>query len=287
MSNLTGIIINDCNDGLARTRQELRFSSLLGSKPSFLGVGSYSPVEAAGSFVDVLDVLVNFPAADKDRENIVLINVAPRGEDTKKLWENGTPFCYFRVGKTVVLSAYEEYCLSLWRDLGIVDKVEILDVPSVTSAAVKWGDLEAAEAEKINNSQFRSLELLPLAALWLRQGKPVPTRTQSLKDLPAAKSLVWHIDNFGNAKTTLLPENVGFEQGKKVALGSKKTAVCYHRLADVPKGLTSLIIGSSGYGQKRFLEIAVGHRGRASDLHGLAVGSPVFEESFVINSLNR
>lgn len=277
MTNVIGTIINDCADGSARTRQELRFNTLFGVKPTFLGVGSYSPIEAAGNLLDQLDVLTKFPLTDKKRQHIVLVNVAPRAEDVKQKWDNGTPFCYFRVGNTLVVSTYEGHCLALARDLGIVSGVELLDVPKVTAAATEWGDLTAEDAEKINHSQFRSLEFLPLAAYWLWQGKPVPSKKQSLDELPSSNNRVWQIDNFDNVKTTLLPEDIEFKQGKEVTLFNGEVATCYRRLADVPKGVTALTIGSSGYGVHRFLEVVIGGCGKAVSAHGFAIGSPVLE----------
>jgi hypothetical protein len=248
---------------------------LFGVKPIFVGVESYEPLEAAGNLIDLLDVLVNFPLGDRGRDSIVLVNVAPRGEDVQEKWDNGTPFCYFKVGRVLVVSTYEGHCLALARDLGIVREVELLDVPTVTSAAIKWGDLTTKEAEKVSHSQFRSLEFLPLVAYWLWQGKPVPSRKWSLDALPSAKGQVWFVDNFDDVKTTLLPEDVGFEQGKAVTLANGETAVCYRRLADVPQNITALTIGSSGYGRHRFLEVVIGHRGRAGNEHNFILGSSV------------
>jgi hypothetical protein len=130
-------------------------------------------------------------------------------------------------------------------------------------------------ADKINHSQFRSLEFLPLAAYWLWQGRPLPSKTQSLAELPSAKGLVWLVDNFDDVKTTLLPEDIGFVDGKKLKLANGEPAVCYRRLADVPKNITAVTIGSSGYGQHRFLEVVIGHRGKAGSTHGFTIGSPV------------
>ena len=275
MSKVIGTIINDCNDQNVQARQELRFKSLFGVEPAFLGVGPYGAVEAAGNLIDQLDVLVNFPLADETADAIVLVNVAPRSTAAKRKWDNGTPFCYFRVGRVLVVGAYEGHCLALARDLGLASSVELLDVPAVTAAAVAWGDLRPEEAERINNSQFRSLEFLPLVAYWLWQGRPVPARTESLASLPPVSGLAWCIDNFDNVKTTLLPEDVGFEPGKEVTLFNDQKAVCYRRLTDVPAGVTALTIGSSGYGNKRLLEVAIGHQGRAAAQHGFMVGSPV------------
>lgn len=277
MTDIIGTIITDCADGSARTRQELRFDTLFGVKPTFLGVGSYSPIEAAGNLIDQLDVLTKFPLADKGRQNIVLLNVAPRAEDIKQKWDNGTPFCYFRIGNTLVASTYEGHCLALARDLGIVNEVELLDVPTVTWAAIEWGDLTSKEAEKINHSQFRSLEFLPLVAYWLWRGKSLPSKKQSLAELPVTKGQVWQIDNFDNVKTTLLPEDIAFELGKQIKLANSKLATCCRRLADVPKGVTALTIGSSGYGPHRFLEVVVGGCGKAAEKHSLTIGSQILQ----------
>ncbi|MDN5275108.1 MAG: hypothetical protein JWP06_1009 [Candidatus Saccharibacteria bacterium] len=275
MSNIIGTIITDCADANARARQELRFDSLFGVKPSFLGVGSYSPFEAAGNLIEQLDVLTNFPVSDKSRQNVVLVNVAPRGEDVQKKWDNGTPFCYFKFGQTLVVSTYEGQSLALARDFGIVSTVELFDIPTVTAAAVEWGELTPEEAERINHTQFRSLEFMPLVAYWIWQGKPVPSTAQSLEELPSAKGKAWFIDNFDNVKTTMLPEDIDFADGKQVTLDGGIAATCYTRLTDVPQGVTALTIGSSGYGDHRFLEIVIGHRGRAATELGLTIGASV------------
>ncbi len=229
---MIGTIINDCADRNARARQELRFKSLFGVQPSFLGVESYDAIGAAGNLIDQLDVLVNFPLADKDSQAIVLVNVAPRSLAIKQKWDNGTPFCYFWVEHVLVVTTYEGHCLALARDLGIVGEVELLHPAKVTAAAVAWGDLTPAQAGKITNSQFRSLEFLPLVAYWLSQGKPVPSEKLSLADLPSLKGQVWSVDNFGNLKTTLSPEDVDFHEGKEIKLSSGGTAACYSRCAD-------------------------------------------------------
>ncbi len=274
MSKIIGSIINDCADDHARARQELRFKALFGVQPTFVGVASYSPIEAAGNLVDQLDVLVNFPLADKQSEHIILVNVAPRGEDIAARWDNGIPFYYAKIGKVLLVGTYEEQCLALLRDLGVADRVELLDTADVTRAAIAWGDLSTNQAERIKNSQFRSLEFLPLVAYWVQQGRPVPSQSRSLKDLPSTKKQVWSIDNFGNAKTTILPGNIGFRPGKKVMLSNGAEATCYHRLADVPQGVTALTVGSSGYANERFLEVVIGHRGNAAQTHNLTVGTP-------------
>ena len=272
MTNIIGAIINDCHDDLARTRQELRFTSLFGVTPTFAGVASYDSVEAGGTLADLLDVLTQFPVADTTRDAVILVNAAPRGEDVQERWDNGTPFCYFRVGRVLVVGTYEGRWLALVRDLGIANEVELLDIPAVTAAAVERSELTAVEASKINNSQFRSLEFLPLVAYWLHLGKDVPSEKRSLAGLPSASGLVWHVDNFGNAKTTLRAADVDFVRGQAVTLVGGLKATCYERLADVPAGTLGLTIGSSGYGPHRFLELAVGQHGRAADEYGLAVG---------------
>lgn len=275
MGKLLGSIITDCADDNARARQELRFKSLFGVMPSFLGVSSYNSIEAAGNLVEQLDILTNFPLAKNAPDSVLLVNVAPRSGDIKKKWENGTPFCMFRTGRTLVASTYEGHCLALARDLGITDSVELFDIPTVMKAAVEWGELTKDEAKRIVNTQFRSLEFLPLVAYWAWQGRAVPSTTQPLNELPSASGQAWFIDNFGNVKTTLTEKNIKFEEGSEVTLANGTTATCYRRLADVPSGAVALTIGSSGYGTDRFLEVVIGQTGRASERLGLTVGSPI------------
>ncbi len=277
MSSLVGSIITDCADDNARARQELRFKALFGVQPSFLGVSSYNSIEAAGNLVEQLDVLSNFPLANKTDEAIVLVNVAPRSGDIKKKWENGTPFCAFRTGKTLVVSTYEGHCLALVRDLGIAESVQLFDIPTVMKAAIAWGEVTEQEATRIINTQFRSLEFLQLVAYWLWQKRDVPSTSQPLSGLPSANGQAWFIDNFGNVKTTLTEADIDFEEGKEVMLSNDVPAICYRRLADVPSGQVALTIGSSGYAAQRFVEVVIGQTGQASERLSLTVGSPILK----------
>lgn len=267
----SGAIITDCADDNARVRQELRFARLFGAKPAFLGVGAdavhakegqAADIKAAGNLIDALG-----------HADIMLVNVAPRGESETD--SNGTPFCYFYISDTLVVSTYTPRCLGLLRDLGYVDSIELMDVPTVTAAAVQWDELTEQEAERINNTQFRSLEFLPLAARWVYEGRDVPSQSKPLDNLPAIQPCVWWVDNFGNAKTTLRSQDIDFQDGNEVKLSTGQSAVCHTRLADVPRDTTALVKGSSGYGNDRFLEIVV-QRGNAAAKHNLEVGSTVF-----------
>jgi hypothetical protein len=286
MTNIIGTIINDCADGNAKVRQELRFESLFGSKPSFFGVGRQAPdIEAAGNLLDQLEALRNLPASRQGKaQAVVLVNVAPRGDSVKQKWDNGTPFCYAWVDKTLIVSTYAGQALSLAKAHGLIDKVELLDVPTVTKAATVWGELTDTQAKRINHSQFRSLEFLPLVAYWLANERLLPSKTVEVTSLQSEKGLVWCIDNFGNAKTTLLPEDIDFSEGKAVTLADGKTATCYRRLADVPKNETAAVVGSSGYDDKRFLEVVVQWQDKglhasdsATSRHNLSVGATVLQ----------
>lgn len=284
MSHIIGSIITDCADSNARARQELRFASLFGTEPSLLGVGAKAPdIEAAGNLLDQLNALSNASASSVDTQAIILVNVAPRGDKIRQEWHNGTPFCYVRVGNALVVSTYAGRALSLLLEHGFADSVELLDVPTVTSAAIEWGELTEQQAEHINHTQFRSFEFLPLVAYWLTQNRSVPSETRPI-GVHDTRNKVWCVDGFGNAKTTLLPRDIDFEEGKVVTLANGKTATCYRRLADVPKNETALVIGSSGYGKDRFLEVVVqwqdnGFHGSdsAATRHSLTVGSTVLQ----------
>jgi hypothetical protein len=114
---------------------------------------------------------------------------------------------------------------------------------------------------------------MPRLAKWLIDGIEVPHESYPISEVEDAPAAIWWIDNFGNAKTTLLPQEVGHEPGKsvKMAFGEIK---CYHQLRDVPVGETGLTIGSSGLGDKRFLEIVVQGK-KAVDEFSFKVGQEI------------
>jgi S-adenosylmethionine hydrolase len=111
--------------------------------------------------------------------------------------------------------------------------------------------------DHVMHTQFRSFEFLPRVASWLTEGQEIPFEKYDLKEVPDAPHAIWWIDNFGNVKTTLFPEEVDFKAGNKVILKKDLELTCYNRLKDVPEKKPALIIGSSGLGDKRFLEIVV------------------------------
>ncbi len=238
-------IINDCLDDNARTRQVARYHGLLENiSTNFCGVES--SLKAQGDLIDTID-------AYKDAPGIISINVALRGNKEKYL--NGIPFCFCRLGKLLILGTPN--CFPLAKKLGLFSKVYETDVFEVCSKF-----LDHDEALRISNSQFRSFEYLPYLAKWLSEGEDVPAKEVDVEDF-GEKNFVWRVDNFGNCKTTLIENESHF----------MKDLEFYERLADVPKdGKPALTRGSSGFGEKRFLEIIVQNES-ASDKLGLKVGS--------------
>jgi S-adenosylmethionine hydrolase len=120
------------------------------------------------------------------------------------------------------------------------------------------------------NSQFRSFDYMPRLAKWLHDGIEVPHEELPLDQIADIPHAVWWVDNFGNCKTTILPEEIGFEPGKviKSEIGD---LTCYFRLKDVPNDEPGLIIGSSGYGSQRFLEVVVQGKS-AAERFGIKTG---------------
>src|SRR3989344_3943695 len=226
-------IINDCRDNNAAGRQCTRAAALLGVSPIFVGVKD--DIEAAGNLLDVLD-------AAEGREGIVLVNVAPRNGQAHN-FQNGTPFGYFRYQNTLVISSISGYTLSLVKRFGLIDRIQLLDIPKVLAALAAQGQLGTELVEKISWSQFRSFDFLPRAAFWLWHRLPLPSETYSLESIPALERRVWCVDNFGNAKTSLLPEEVGFALGVKIKTKVGEL-VCYQRLRDLPDNESGLVIGS-------------------------------------------
>lgn len=243
---MTIIIINDCRDSNARGRQQARATALFGAVPVFIEVSH--ELEASGNLIDVLDAL-------GEEKGIVLVNVAPRDHKGKK-WENGTPFGYFYIGNVLVVSTVDGMTLSLVKKLKLADTVCVLDTAVSVEAIITAGLVKRELKKGITESQFRSFDFLPhIAAHLLKKGDLVSTLSP-IENIPDAPHSVWHIDNFGNCKTTFFSEDVGFMPRNEVRTRFGMLR-CYTHLCDVPDGHPALIVGSSGFKEKRFLEIVI------------------------------
>ena len=251
-------IINDCRDANASGRQITRVTSLLGSQVSFIGVTN--DLEAAGNLVDTLDALEENPG-------VVLVNVAPRNGKAKK-WKNGTPFGYFWHKKILILSSIDGFTLSLVKKLELTKFINVLEVPRTLDQLIAYGVLSKKLKNSIARTQFRSYEFLPRVAAFLVQGKKLQSTKLNIKNIPDMPLAIWWIDNFGNCKTTLLSEDMKY----KIYFSEKFNALTHlPRLKDVPNETAAIITGSSGLGEKRFLEIVV-QGGSAAKKLNISVG---------------
>lgn len=246
-------IINDCRDENAKNRQVVRAASLFHAPVSFIGVSDFGTlgsgeIEAAGNLIDTLD-------AAGDETGVVLVNVAIRHGKGKK-WPNGTPFGYFMHNNTIVIATIDGLCLSLAKKFNLFKAIEVFDIPTVMDEMIKQGQFDAAYRRLVVDSQFRSYEFIPRAAKWLSMGIKLPTETLPVDQVADMPACVWWTDNFGNCITSMLPEEIGHQAGKKIATKFGEIT-CYDRLKDVPNSEPGLIVGSSGFGQKRFVWLVI------------------------------
>lgn len=237
-------IINDCRDANAAGRQIVRTASLLGGSVSFIGVSS--DLQAAGNIIDVLDAL-------EENSGIILVNVAPRNGRAKK-WANGTPFGYFWYKKVLVLASIDGLTLSLVKKFKLTQSITVLDIPKALDQLIAGGVLREDLKGLITKTQFRSFDFLPRVALYLAKGKKLKGEKLHIENIPEAPPAIWWIDNFGNCKTTLLQEDI---KNKNRFSPELEKLPYFERLKDVPDKTLALISGSSGLGEKRFLEVVV------------------------------
>jgi len=264
-------VINDCKSENDIARQETRLMSLFKVPISFVGVSSdfsvNATLEAAGNLVDVLDAI-------EDRNGVILLNVAPRGEQ-KKDGYNGTPFCYFKYRNVTVISTVRGQSLSIIKKLGLIDHVNLVSVDDAVAFAHTVGMLSKEQADYIPTSQFRSFDFTPRLAYWLHLGIDVPYKKMDLSIVEDINHCVWYVDAFGNCKTTILPEEIKAKFGEKIKTNVGEF-IYYPRLKDLPKGETAIYIGSSGIGSKRFVEIATQMTpGSAAKALGITVGQAI------------
>lgn len=256
-------IINDCLDDNARGRQLSRVGAHLDASLAFVGVRS--DLEAGLHLLDLLD-------ATAGRRGLILTNVAPRGGHTIQ-WENGTPFGYFWYHDTLVVSTVDGYALAgVKQHLGI-ESIELLDLHTAAAAMEQAGFVPAEAAARIPHSQFRSYDFTPRVGPFLLQGHEVPSTTHPLTDVPALPPAIWHIDNFGNCKTTLTANDVAGRETIETRYG---TLPIITRLRDVDDATEALITGSSGMGETRFLELIAQRRNFAQN-HGAQLGDDIYE----------
>ncbi len=249
-------IITDCKDDNAKGRSTTRTAMLFNNSVNYVGVEN--DLEAAGNLIDILD-------AGSGEEGIILVNVAPRHKEAKK-WENGTPFGYFYYKKTLVVSSIDGLTLSLVKKYNLVKEINLMDIPTVLDNLTKQKMISQNLSNHIKNTQFRSFEFLPKVANWIYMGIKIPVEKYSVKKVPNPSQKIWWIDNFGNCKTTLLPEDIKFKPGKKI---KTKWGLfnCFDKLKDVPDNQPALITGSSGLNDKRFLEIVIQGKNAAKSLN--------------------
>lgn len=261
-------IITDCIDSNAFGRQMTRAASLFGFPAVPVAITPEfevpSDLEAGGHLIDMLD-------ASRGEKGIILVNKAPRSGKAKK-WPNGTPFGYFWYNKTLVVSSIDGFALSVVKKLNLADKINFFDIPTVMQFAKENRLLEPFDADYVVTTQFRSFEFLPRVAKWVFDGIAVPTTEVDISEIENCPNAVFFADIFGNLKTTLLPEDIGFEAGKKIDLEKFGIVKCYDRLKDLPNGETGLIIGSSGFKNFRFLEIMT-QGASAKDKFGATIGT--------------
>jgi S-adenosylmethionine hydrolase len=257
-------IINDCRDENVMMRQATRALTLF-SKP-VVTAGVANDIEAAGNLIDALD-------ASEGGKGVILLNVAPRHGKAKK-WPNGTPFGYFHYKDILIVASIDGYCLSLAKKFNLTDTIHVMDIPTVVASMIAKGEIGEEMREYIVNTQFRSFDFVPRAGKWILDGFDVPFEKYPIANVEDISQAVWWVDNFGNCKTTILPEEIGFEPGKvmKTAMGD---ITCYYRLKDVPNDQPGLIIGSSGLGKKRFIEFVIQGKS-AAERYNLTSGSKIF-----------
>jgi len=262
-------VIQDCNDEGTKGRITTRIQNLFkGVLPSFVAVGAYSDLQAAGNLVDILD-------ASEGGGGVVLVNAAPRHGKGKK-YENGVPFGYFYYKKTLVVLTIDDIILELLKSLGITSNVEVFDIPIVMDEAVEKGLLEKWVAEKTKKTQFRSLEFQPRIAKWLWEGLSFSSEKLEIKG-SHKNGQIYLIDNFGNCKTTMTVSEIEKLKNDKLEIETKIGRLkIYDWLHLLPDGETGLVKGSSGLNQEKFIEIIVQGK-RANEIYNLKIGDNIFD----------
>jgi hypothetical protein len=264
-------IITDCKGENEAGRQISRFNSLGLGPTNLVGIDSElsddATIEGGANLIDILD-------ATEGRRGVFVLNVAPRGN--KKDGRNGTHFAYFRYKDTLVISTIKGYCLSFVKKFELTQQVNIVELRDVLEYANNHELITNNLRGYIVKSQFRSFDFVPHLARWLIDGVSVPYRVLHLTSYVLPPSCIWCIDAFGNCKLTLTNRELPLRVVPCKVSTNLGIFTFYERLKDVPFGETALYTGSSGIGDKRFLEIATqGIPGSTASKLNLKIGDRI------------
>lgn len=233
-------IVSDCG-GQAMERMALRVYLLFAHAVVTRFVCD-SLAGAAGNIGDAIDA----------GANVILCNSAPRAAARQ---QNGDAIVFGQLNGVWIVSTLA--ALALLRKFAPDFKVREIDISSFMK---RYGNTSRTRFN------FRGLEVVPLIAYKLCEGENLSRFSKPVKILPRLADCVWLVDEieqrFTNLKLSILrSEAPWYKPGKKVSVklaGRRAVQIrCYERLTDIPPGKLGIYEGSSGLGDKRFLEIAV------------------------------
>jgi hypothetical protein len=218
--------------------------------------------------------------ATEGRKGLILVNVAPRGGSATK-WENGTPFAYLWHHETLIISSVDGFALSGIKQISVADTVSLLDTHTATEAMLTAGFISPEVAARIPGSQFRSFDFTPRVGAFLMSGNELTSTPYPLTNVPDLPKAIWHIDNFGNCKTTLTKADLTGASKITTRFG---TLPYIEHLHDVPDGQAAIITGSSGYNNNRWLELVCQRASFASRHHAHIGDDLVSEQTYQVTA---
>jgi hypothetical protein len=252
-------IFTDCFDQNAIIRQTYRYESLFPeAEINFKELNSLNFVPVLAGAIDEVDA-VRFSSG----VNIFVFNLAQR---TEKKYENGQPFCFTRLGSSIIIGTISSF--SVLKKLGIVKSVYVTEIEKVCLQF-----LSVKEAKRISQSQFRSYDFVPLLALWIYQGHNIKSTNIELNKTELSDQ-IWFIDCFGNCKTTIPGTRFSRKANGYIVSTNFGDLPFFQRLSDVPVDTVAIIIGSSGYRSRRFIEI-IKNGGSAQKELGIELGDNI------------
>lgn len=240
-------VITDCRDENAKGRLISRLASYLPNKQiNFIGVKN--DIEASFCLLDTLDAIEN-------RHCIIVVNIAPRTNE--KRWDNGAPFAEFLFKNARVFATLNNGVFRLLQDFLKEDlQISVYNAPKV----IPYLGVKLESQYRVMSSQFRSFDFLPKLLVARLKGKELPSEKWTVEKSQEIIHLVTFIDNFGNVKTNMKKNHddpyLIFCASYNVKIGERSFNMLFHQhMKDVPDGNLSIVVGSSGLGENRLLEI--------------------------------
>jgi hypothetical protein len=256
------LFFTDCSDNNAKARVFAHLSEQL--KKFNFDIAVYGEKNVGDIAFDLYSI-VSFWKEKNIKGNIVVGNYAPRSEN----YPNGAPFLLTMINQNYVIGNPETFYIL--KKIGLLNMLPVVEINILNTLELYFPEEESLN---LSQSQFRSLEVLPLLIYLIVNEKKIITKKYEFPIVAFSGSEIIFIDNFGNVKTSIKSHNFislkGLNTNLKIGDFEGQSPSYYWKLSDVPKGRAGFVVS----GSNDLVELVV-NGGSAAEFYNIKVGDKI------------